>query len=94
MPANSQYQERRTETRVPADGAMTLYLPGTSPIAGKLLDLAASGFRARHRCPGLLAGAVVDFELGSRHGRARVVWTRILGEAVESGFLIVAGDGG
>jgi len=56
------------------------------------LDLAKSGFRAQHHLPALRPGHVVEFEFAGGNGRARVVWTRVLGDRVESGFLILAED--
>jgi hypothetical protein len=87
--------ERRAEPRSPAEGDVTFWLHSSSRsrVAGRLLDLANSGFRAQHCSPCVLAGEEVDFQIATRSGRARVVWTRIVGEIVESGFLIVAKDG-
>jgi hypothetical protein len=95
MPSeDSTHQERRAETRRPAEGKVTLWLNGSAlaAIPGHLLDIAESGFRAQHGSPTLRPGAIIEFELPGVKGRARVVWTRILGEHVESGFLIVAKD--
>ncbi|HEY3444628.1 MAG TPA: hypothetical protein VGK29_28010 [Paludibaculum sp.] len=39
---------------------------------------------------GLLTGQDVEFEHSAARGRARVMWTRILGSNVESGFLILS----
>jgi hypothetical protein len=93
---DSKPDERRTETRRPADGAVTLWLNGSAltAVSGQLMDIAKSGFRAQHRSPALLPGHIVEFEFAGVNGRARVVWTRILGEHVESGFLILPGDAG
>ncbi|MGA3023999.1 MAG: PilZ domain-containing protein [Bryobacteraceae bacterium] len=88
---DSTNRERRAESRRPAEGKATLWLNGCA-VPGNLVDIAKSGFRARYRSPALLSGSIVEFELPGVNGRARVVWTRILGEHVESGFLIVARD--
>ncbi|MGA2269754.1 MAG: PilZ domain-containing protein [Bryobacteraceae bacterium] len=88
--------ERRAEPRRPAQGDVTLWLNGSrlATVSGRLLDIAKSGFRAQHRSLALLPGHEVEFEVNGVTGRARVVWTRILGEQVESGFLILARDAG
>jgi hypothetical protein len=41
-----------------------------------------------HECAVLTAGQYVKFAHVEARGRARVVWTRIAAEAVESGFLV------
>lgn len=70
--------------------ADTAAASGLKEVRGQLLDRSANGFRAEHRSPGLTCGQVVEFRLpASVTGRARVVWTRIAGEHVESGFFIV-----
>ena len=87
--------ERRAQPRRPATGAVMLTPEGifSATISGRLVDAAESGFRARHDSPRLTPGDVVAFAFpgpdGAAEGRARVVWTRILGEHVESGFLIL-----
>jgi cold shock CspA family protein len=63
---------------------------GPEPVWGHLVDIANRGFRARHKARGLEPGQQVEFEIAGFPGRARVVWTRIVGERVESGFLILA----
>jgi hypothetical protein len=88
--------ERRTEPRRPADGpvSVTLRRNGSviTAVSGQLVDIAESGFRAQHRSPTLRPGDIVEFERTGAKGLARVVWTRIMGEQVESGFLILAED--
>jgi hypothetical protein len=34
----------------------------------------------------------VGFELNGGEGLARVAWTRVLGDSVESGFALLTGD--
>jgi hypothetical protein len=58
-------------------------------VCGKVLDRSAGGFRAEHDCSQLTCGQIVEFRLMASRGLARVVWTRILGDRVESGFLIL-----
>jgi hypothetical protein len=62
-------------------------------IEGHLVDIAASGFRARHSCQSLTSGQDVSFARRGARGRARVMWTRISGDTVESGFLVLPADG-
>jgi len=59
---------------------------------GTLLDESEGGFRARHHCPGLSAGQLVGVRLGGVESRARVAWTRVMGDAVESGFMLLSGE--
>ncbi|PWU01187.1 MAG: hypothetical protein C5B51_23505 [Terriglobia bacterium] len=59
-------------------------------MRGSLLDASAHGFQARHDCPSLAAGQVVVFQHALAAGRAQVVWTRIAGEQVQSGFRYLA----
>jgi hypothetical protein len=64
----------------------------STAIEGQLLDIAQSGFRARHECHTLFSGQVVEFQHARAQGRARVVWTRIVGDRIESGFFILPAD--
>lgn len=63
---------------------------GRTEVQGRLLDRSASGFRAEHGFPGLTCGQIVEFRInGSAKRQARVVWTRIMGARVETGFFIL-----
>ena len=88
---NSSLAERRVEPRLRAEGRVTLRPLGavTTSIPGHLVDTASSGFRASHGARNLVSGQIVEFDFEGAHGQARVAWTRILGEEVESGFLIL-----
>jgi hypothetical protein len=88
---HSNASDRRAEPRRPADGAVMLRPEGlmSAPVPGRLVDVAGAGFRARHSAKALVSGQIVEFEFEGAEGHARVVWTRILGESVESGFLIL-----
>jgi hypothetical protein len=86
------YLEKRREPRMPAEGRLTICpLDGTRLPAfeGRLMDLSHHGFRAAHDFRGLMPGQEVDFQHESGSGRARVVWNRILGPSVETGFFIL-----
>ena len=83
--------ERRAEPRVEASGHVRLRITDYlgANLEGVLLDTSAQGFRASHNCPTLAAGQTVLFEHSRAKGRARVVWTRIDGEQVQSGFYVM-----
>jgi hypothetical protein len=83
--------ERRSEERRAASGEVLLAELdfAATEFRGELIDLSKSGFRVRHRQKRLSTGQHVRFTLPSRSGEARVMWTRILGENAESGFLIL-----
>ncbi len=83
--------ERRKEQRRAASGELRLVpeTPGAVEVRARLVDRSASGFRAAHGCPGLGAGNVVAFYEAAECGRARVMWTRVVGAEAESGFLVL-----
>ena len=83
--------ERRAQPRRPAKGEIKLRPEGCAGmITGRLVDVTSSGFRAVHGFQPLASGNLVEFEYGSAKGRARVIWTQIVGDNVESGFFILA----
>ncbi len=90
-----QHAEQRREPRRAAAGEVRFQFGAEMPNGGGgevraiLLDRSARGFRAQHDCSKLTCGQVVEFHLMTAKGVARVVWTRILGDTVESGFLIL-----
>ena len=90
--AERQDADRRREPRVAGSGAVRLHREETlaQPIEGILLDYSPHGFRASHGIPTLGQGEFVRFEHAWGAGRARVIWTRILGAQVESGFLVLS----
>ncbi len=83
--------ERRKERRRPASGEVALTIEDIAPAEfwGELIDLSNGGFRVRHQRMRLSTGQQVRFTHPSGKGTARVIWTRILGENAESGFLIL-----
>ena len=82
--------EQRRETRRRGHGNVLVRpeSPGSRDIQGRLVDVSASGFRMEHACSALTAGQYVGFAHVEARGRARVVWTRILDDSVESGFVV------
>jgi hypothetical protein len=91
-----EFSDKRSEPRWPASGPIFLQpvdpaVPeGTAPFAlGSLVDTSEHGFRARHMMPNLNPGQQVRYRHSGGSGLARVVWNRILGSKVESGFFLV-----
>ena len=85
--------EKRSEVRRPGKGNVVVHWahPLRQEIEGTLVDVSDSGFRMAHNCSALTAGQFVGFAHFEAKGRARVVWTRIVSGAVESGFVVAAG---
>ena len=83
--------EKRREPRRPAHGSVVVQVPGPRPgeIQGRLMDVSASGFRMVYRTGSLEAGQVVEFHYEGASGQARVIWNRIDGASVQTGFLIL-----
>jgi hypothetical protein len=83
-------RENRREPRRSAEGEVRVWfhLPRRCEIQGWLVDLSSSGFRMSHDYTALEAGQRVEFSHLEASGHARVVWTRIAGERVETGFLV------
>ena len=84
-------REKRRETRRPAAGTVRVsyFNPQRLEIQGRLIDLSASGFRMAHGCTSLAAGQVVEFIHIEAAGKAQAIWTRIVEDRVETGFLVV-----
>jgi len=82
--------DRRREPRHPASGGVEFFVEDPMParFRGELMDWSQSGFRARHRHTELQSGQTVRFRHARASGQASVMWTRIRGAEVESGFLI------
>ena len=88
--------DKRREPRDTDAGGISLVFAdsnatsGLREVYGQLIDHSGRGFRALHEFPGLTCGQMVQFRVpASSEGRARVVWTRIAGTRVETGFFIV-----
>lgn len=95
MPAKpspeSAVAEQRREERRPGQGAVRVRVSDPEPreFEGRLVDVSDGGFRMAHSCTNLAAGQLVEFRHVEARGAARVVWNRILGEVVESGFVVL-----
>jgi hypothetical protein len=91
----AQRVEQRREPRQVAGGEVRLTFPdaqttsGVREVRGRLLDRSASGLRTEHGFAGLTCGQIVQYHCESSRGQARVVWTRISGDRVESGLFIL-----
>jgi len=83
--------DRRRHQRQAASGPITLWWADYSPgkIQGRLVDISESGLRIAHGCTALGQGQQVHFHHAGGEGTARTIWTRIVGESVESGLLIL-----
>ena len=92
MSSEQQIQERRREPRRAVRGRVRLRPHDhlATALTAELLDTSASGFRARHDCPTLTTGQTVWFQSEEAEGHALVIWTRMLGAEVESGFAFLA----
>jgi hypothetical protein len=88
-------EERRRNPRHEVQGVIFLKILNSdlhsAPIRAFLIDLSASGFCASHTSKELCSGQEVAFCHDAGKGMATVVWTRIDGQSVESGFLICQG---
>ncbi len=87
--------ERRRTSRYPSEGEVLLcsFDAPLSAIRGVLSDVSAEGFRATHYRVGLSAGQRVQFRHPFDGGTAIVMWTQVLGQKAESGFLVVGDKG-
>ncbi len=81
--------ERRSPRR-PCSGEVLLFCDAHpfSEIRGTLRDISEEGFRVAHQCAELSAGQQVRFSHPFAQGVATLMWSRVVGENVESGFLI------
>lgn len=87
--------ERRRTSRYPSEGEVLLcsFDAPLSAIRGVLSDVSAEGFRATHYGVGLSAGQRVQFRHPFDEGAATVMWTQVIGQKAESGFLVVEHKG-
>lgn len=85
------WEDRRSEIRVKANGNVTLRLieEYQVPFEARLMDISTSGFRARHANTEMRSGRECEFSLPGTRGKAKVVWNRTTPDFIESGFLIL-----
>lgn len=83
--------ERRRERRTQARDQVYLVVGHPRPqlVAGTLVDLSSSGFRAVHSHMRLAAGDSVQYFQTSSSGTAVAIWSRISDGLVETGFQIL-----
>ncbi len=83
--------ERRKESRTEARGVVELFIDDPEPqaIPALLLEVSKGGFRARHHSPHLSSGTEIRFLYKLARGKARVMWSCVLPDVIESGFLIL-----
>ncbi len=62
-----------------------------SVFRAELVDVSSNGFRVRHSDPRLQPGREVRFRHRIFAGRAKVMWTALVGGQTQSGFQIVRG---
>ena len=84
------FEPRRRENRTFCEGEVRLFLDSPAiEIAGELVDVSSSGFRASYSEQSLATGTEVRFRHKFFHGRARVVWSNTVLSSTHSGFMIV-----
>ena len=88
-PVSTSDRRRERRHRIDAELRFSFDDPSRQEIVGRLLDYSQSGFRATHAYAALHTGQIVHFKHVSADGKARVMWNRISGDSVETGFLII-----
>jgi hypothetical protein len=89
--SGTQIIERRKKERRQTEGEVLLFsgLPTPTEIRGRLADVSHSGFRAVHKDKTLCPGGQFNFRHAFAEGLAQLIWNRIVGDHVESGFRIL-----
>jgi hypothetical protein len=82
--------EWRRRPRQSGRGEILLYVeqPLACRLPARLADSSQGGFRAVHHFAALTAGQEIRYRRNGCLGRARVIWTRVLPDHVETGFLL------
>ncbi len=85
------FTDRRSTRRFAVEGEVTLSFVDTVPreVIGQLTDYSGEGFSVTHSYCRFIADQSVRYQHVLGNGHAKVVWNRIIGETVETGFLIV-----
>ena len=88
---NQKPRENRREVRQAASGEVSISFTDPAPvkIRGELVDVSVSGFRARHSFQSLRSGQVVEYSHPFGSGTAQVIWNRIAGTDIETGFVLL-----
>jgi hypothetical protein len=68
---------------------LTFTDPHSASVQAELLETSLQGFRAAHTCKAMAPGLEVEYRREGASGRARVIWTHILGGRSVSGFLLL-----
>ena len=86
-----EWPQRRSEGRHPGGGEVGLTLETAQglEVQGTLVDHSPSGFRTAHDSAALWVGREVEFEHTFAKGRARVIWNRVAGNGIHTGFLVI-----
>jgi PilZ domain-containing protein len=84
-------RELRSEDREIYRGDVHLTLDESGQFAAELVDVSSNGFRVRHSDPRLQPGREVRFQHRIFAGRAKVLWTALVGGQTQSGFQILRG---
>ena len=83
--------ERRRSQRTRIDGEVVLLFDDPDPVEvhGRLVDLSSEGLRVAHHHKALRTGQQVAFCHSFAQGSAQVVWTRVVGDDVDTGLLVL-----
>jgi hypothetical protein len=85
-------RNRRRDVRSYCRGQVHFSVENSSAqTPAEMVDVSSNGFRLRHSLRDLEPGREVRFEHRIFFGRARVMWTTLVGGRTESGFLIIRG---
>ena len=84
-------REQRSESREHASGTISLRYRDVVPVVidARLVDISPQGFRVEHRDRNLQSGQIVQFSAAHGEGEAQVVWTRQVGENLQSGLRLI-----
>ena len=83
------YPERRRHPRTAVHGTAQLVLEDSTEVSGEVIEISRGGFRLRHEFRGFKEGQRVNFVHTFGKGKARVVWSREVGPAMETGFCLL-----
>jgi hypothetical protein len=82
-------RDRRAAVRSVESGRVRIWFenPARVELEAEWIEMSATGFRLAHDSDALEAGLEIRYESRERSGRARVVWTHVLGGRRVSGFI-------